>query len=410
MNKMKYLTLFIVFTFCFIQGMDTTAVIVKEEDIEKNEVVENDTLQLQSRDNKAVLGVVMNNDLNFETAERKGWKEKYGALIGWVTQGSAADKAGIQSGDIITNFDNQKVLYNDHLRRLIKSKSAGDEVELFLFRDGKHFKAKVILDGEEREKNKTPIRSTYTERKPDLRLKEDHSLKIFSAHSGAGGINWEPFWYSPNWGDIDALATQYGFSPFGDDLKLGGDNYPGILLHSINFAPFDGGYGPQTIGGIYFSVGNTESKSAKDKTTNMDESMDLKVKFWGAEIGRRIPVFNSIIIQPKIKAGFWTTELTLARNNGKTYWEDISDDFNNQQINQVTLERKYYTVTPSFEMIYRFNNSLGVHFGASYIFGLQRHSGWKTDSKEFKSYDIEGSPDTKVDGYMFTIGPWLFFN
>lgn len=392
-----------------INAMDTTKVM---QEIEKPEVIENlepDTLKLASRVNKAVLGVVLNNDLTFASAERKGWKEKYGALIGWVTRESAADKAGIQSGDIVTSFDGQKVLYNDHLRRLIKSKSAGDELEVVLFRDGKHYKSTIELGGEVKREKRTSIKSDYTGNKPDLRV-EDTSFKMFSAHSGSGGINWEPFWYSPNWEDLNALAAQYGFSSFGEDLELGGDNYPGILLHSINFAPFDGGFGSQTIGGAYFSVGNTESKSRKDRATGIEESMNLKTKFFGAEIGRRIPVFNSIILQPKVKAGFWTSEVTLARNNGKTYWDDIADDFNDQQINQLTLERKYYTVTPSFELIYRFNSSFGIHCGASYMFGFQRHGGWKTDDKEFKAYDIENSPDTKIDGYMFTIGPWLFFD
>ncbi len=136
MKNIKFIAVFILFTFVMLNAMDSTKVMQEIEEPQIIEPIEMDTLQLESKGNKAILGVVLNNDLTFETAERKGWKEKYGALIGWVTKGSAAEKSGIQSGDIITSFDGHKVLYNDHLRRLIKSKVPVMKLLLFFFAMG----------------------------------------------------------------------------------------------------------------------------------------------------------------------------------------------------------------------------------------------------------------------------------
>lgn len=141
----------------FAADLDSTKTLVEIKDLDSLEVkTDSDTLMLQKKGMEPVLGVVMNNDLNFETAKRKQWNEKYGALVSWVTTGSAAEEYGIQDGDIITNFDGQKVMFNDHLRKLIKTKQAGDSVEVVIFRDGKFYKTNVILGAKQESKEVYP--------------------------------------------------------------------------------------------------------------------------------------------------------------------------------------------------------------------------------------------------------------
>lgn len=412
MNKLKNILIILVLlsAVIFSADLDSTDTMIAIENVDSLETrSECDTLMLQKKGQDAVLGIVMNNDLNFETAKGKQWNEKYGALVSWVKSGSAAEEYGIQDGDIITSFDGQKVLYNDHLRRLIKTKQAGDAVEIVIFRDGKFYKTNVVLGAIKTREKKVTISSSNSFDDDDRHYKRERK-KIVYGKSGAGGINWEPMWYSPDWTDINDLAAQYGFSSFDKDMELSGENYPGILLHSISFVPADGGWGPQTIGGLYFSVGKGITKTNKIKSTGMEESLNLDNNFFGFMIGKRVPLFNKILIVPKLKAGWWTTRLELTRSAGDVTWDEIADDLGDRNTSSLNLQRKYYTVTPSFEMIYKFNDSFGIHAGVSYMYGFERHKGWKTDSREFKSYDVADSPNTKLDGYIFTVGPWIFFD
>jgi S1-C subfamily serine protease len=70
-----------------------------------------------------------------------------GAYIVEVIEGSAADKAGVKPGDIITQFDGQAVKEEDGgLAKLISTKKVGDRIELVLWRDGEEIKATAVLE------------------------------------------------------------------------------------------------------------------------------------------------------------------------------------------------------------------------------------------------------------------------
>lgn len=60
-----------------------------------------------------------------------------GELVREVVRGSAADKAGVEVGDIITQFDGQKLTGENNLNKVIRGKKVGDEVKIRIFRDGK---------------------------------------------------------------------------------------------------------------------------------------------------------------------------------------------------------------------------------------------------------------------------------
>jgi len=60
-----------------------------------------------------------------------------GELVREVVSGSAADRAGVKVGDILTEFDGQKLADEETLSKLIRGKKVGDEVKIKVFRDGK---------------------------------------------------------------------------------------------------------------------------------------------------------------------------------------------------------------------------------------------------------------------------------
>jgi len=63
-----------------------------------------------------------------------------------VVPGSPADRAGLQPGDVILEFDGQRLDREFSLAHIIRRKSVGDEVELLVFRAGREFKVSVTLD------------------------------------------------------------------------------------------------------------------------------------------------------------------------------------------------------------------------------------------------------------------------
>lgn len=67
------------------------------------------------------------------------------AKISEVTKESAAEKAGLQKGDIITKIDDKKIENFDDIADVIKSHKPKDEVTVYFKRDGKEKSAKAIL-------------------------------------------------------------------------------------------------------------------------------------------------------------------------------------------------------------------------------------------------------------------------
>jgi len=97
------------------------------------------------------LGVVMQ-DLTRDLAKAFGLKHHGGAVVAQVLPGSAAEKAGIRSGDIIVGIDGRKVKDGSALRNAIGILRAGTDIELELIRDGrpKTVKATIALPREAR--------------------------------------------------------------------------------------------------------------------------------------------------------------------------------------------------------------------------------------------------------------------
>ncbi len=81
--------------------------------------------------------------LNLKTSE--------GSLVGDVSSGGPADKAGIKRGDIITEFNGSKVTSSTQLRNLVAEAKPGSDAKVELLRDGKQQEVTVTLG--ERPKN-----------------------------------------------------------------------------------------------------------------------------------------------------------------------------------------------------------------------------------------------------------------
>lgn len=68
-----------------------------------------------------------------------------GALITQVMPDSPAEKAGLQSGDIVLKFNGRNIVQSHDLPPLVSIAKAGDKVEIEFLRDGEHKTAEVII-------------------------------------------------------------------------------------------------------------------------------------------------------------------------------------------------------------------------------------------------------------------------
>jgi Do/DeqQ family serine protease len=85
---------------------------------------------------RGVLGVNIY-DVTPDVAKEFGLAEASGALVAGVTQGSAADRAGVKTGDIIVSINGTATKSARELRNAIGMLRIGDQVEIGLLRDGK---------------------------------------------------------------------------------------------------------------------------------------------------------------------------------------------------------------------------------------------------------------------------------
>ena len=92
----------------------------------------------------AQLGI-QGQDIDPQTAELYRLGAAAGALVVEVAEGSAAEEAGLERGDIITAIDDEKVSSMAQLAGRIRAYSPGDEVTLTVMRDGEEETIDVTL-------------------------------------------------------------------------------------------------------------------------------------------------------------------------------------------------------------------------------------------------------------------------
>lgn len=93
---------------------------------------------------RAVLGVEIR-DINGELAKEKNIKTFDGAYVANVVESSAADKAGVKSGDIITNVNGVAVKSVAQLQEQVGRYRPGDKIFIEILRDNKKQKLNVEL-------------------------------------------------------------------------------------------------------------------------------------------------------------------------------------------------------------------------------------------------------------------------
>ena len=94
---------------------------------------------------RGMLGVNIQN-LTDDTAKALELKDTAGVLVSNVQPGSAAEKAGIKRGDIITAINGEKIEDTNVLRNKVAGTLPGTEIKLSIVRDGESKELSALLE------------------------------------------------------------------------------------------------------------------------------------------------------------------------------------------------------------------------------------------------------------------------
>ena len=100
---------------------------------------------------RGLLGI-KGGELNADLAKAFDVEAQQGAFISEVMADSAASKAGLKAGDVITALNGQKIRSFAELRAKVATTGAGKEIELTYLRDGKENNVKVTLQSDDQSK------------------------------------------------------------------------------------------------------------------------------------------------------------------------------------------------------------------------------------------------------------------
>ncbi len=122
-------------------------------------------------------------DVTKEIAEVEGLDEPRGALVASVAKNSPSDKAGVRAGDIILEFNKEKILEMKELPMIVAKTEVGKKVEVKIWRNKKEIIKNIILgrletseDFKVTEKSK-PIESNISNLKITVRKLNSEDIK-----------------------------------------------------------------------------------------------------------------------------------------------------------------------------------------------------------------------------------------
>ena len=124
-----------------------------------------DQLKAKGKVSRGYLGV-QGQEVSSDLAEALGMDKPIGALVSFVLEGEAAEKAGIRPGDVIVEIDRKEIVYFKDLQHTIGRTQPGSSVRAKIFRDEKYRNINVRVgelpvDEVEQIEEESPQKPTY---------------------------------------------------------------------------------------------------------------------------------------------------------------------------------------------------------------------------------------------------------
>ena len=109
-------------------------------------------------------------------AKSLGLSDVSGVLVNDVIKNSAAEKAGIEAGDVILELEGKSLNSSNELQSMVAKKKAGDVVNMVIWRDGKKMNKQVKLQPRD---NKTDLASDDASKGDDDGIKDNENSMTF---------------------------------------------------------------------------------------------------------------------------------------------------------------------------------------------------------------------------------------
>jgi len=328
-----------------------------------------------------LLGVYLA-DMTFKEAYEMHYDYNYGVLLAGIVPGGGAQQAGLMKGDIIMEFDGQKPRYEAQLSTMIKSKKAGDAVDVVFFRNEQVFETVAVLQS--RSKPKVDVSTG------EVIITQKHKID-----AGGGGGGWIPMWFvdKNKFEDVNKVIEDFGFSPLHED---------GMFLNGF------GGKG--NIGKNWFigGLGEWYSIDRKMIDTTGVKRMKYSLGFGGVTLDKRIMLSKNLATSLGFMLGWGGHTLELSHIGDNYDWNLLNTQLASSSNNYVQLEKSYILFQPKLEVLYRLTDWLGIRASAGYMLSYSYHSGWNANICD-DIFEVKNSPDTKLDGMTFSVGPWFGF-
>ncbi len=103
-----------------------------------------ETLKTKGKVERGFLGVKIEK-IDDVFAKQYGLKEKTGVMVGDIVSGSAAEKSGIKRGDIILEFDGQKIESAEKLQDIVAASAPNKKIDVVVWRDNSKKLISVVL-------------------------------------------------------------------------------------------------------------------------------------------------------------------------------------------------------------------------------------------------------------------------
>lgn len=349
-------------------------------------------------DSRPKMGVYLSN-MDFEDAYKMRYPFAHGVLVNGIVNNGNADKAGIIEDDIIMYFGESKVLYEDHLVRLIRSKKFGDQVQVIFWRDEAQDTTVVtFVQPEKKEKDK------------QLAVVGEDKKKERRNSRGYGGGGFTPMFVQDDFKDLGDLMTSLGLegTPLSDEgVVMWGGSGQGYVGNGW----FLGGFG--NFGGLDKNVKAAHS----DSVTIVKRKVTLSMGYGGLTVEKRLAPFSWMVISGGVGLGFGGIDLNVTQDDGEFSWDNINDELIDTKSTVVNFSKNYAIAHPRASVMLKLTGWMRLRAEYGYLYGYGFSDGWNTTlgnssiEPSQETFELTGSTDklSELGASTVSVGLWFGF-
>jgi hypothetical protein len=349
---------------------------------------------------RAYLGVYYE-DLSLKKARELNYPNNFGVLITGTGAGSAAHQFGLAADDILMEIDGKKCIDKDKFVKIISAYMPDQTVKFKIFSNEVEREFDLTFGHRPEPKKKTLTKKQLMKKKR-------------TSYPAVEGM-YTPIWYvMDDVDDLNSVFTQMGFK----DLDENGTLYNGFAIRAnIGKGVYIGG----TFAGYSLTRKVKHDIETNSIIPNNDEANELKggkatvntvrrMNFesgWGAvTIDKKFMLAKWLQPSLGVALGGGSQQIEFTQTDGGYDWDQLNTEFDDGSNNAMTMTRNYFIVQPKADIYIKIISWLGIRIEGSYMLGYSATKGWTETSGD---YLIDNSPDTTMNGYAISAGPWIQF-